>query len=169
MFIFACNGGRFARGVRQKVVHSTARHLGAGCWLPGFQRDHEISHTNRFHTACMRGVERATRRAFPPVDRGTFSRHGLPSLDASLDVLLLSPVLSLSPPPHDHHRDHHHDHPHPPPLMKVGTLDSLMQLSDDLVRIDMLVENMVRKVEKQYQEVAGESPEQLKVSGSGVG
>lgn len=47
---------------------------------------------------------------------------------------------------------------------KVGTLDSLMQLSDDLVRIDMLVENMVRKIEKQYTEVAGESPEALKVS-----
>ena len=39
-----------------------------------------------------------------------------------------------------------------------------MQLSDDLVRIDMLVENMVRKIEKQYTEVAGESPEALKVS-----
>lgn len=38
-----------------------------------------------------------------------------------------------------------------------------MQLSDDLVRIDMLVENMVRKIEKQYLEVAGESPEILKV------
>lgn len=46
----------------------------------------------------------------------------------------------------------------------MGTLDSLMQLSDDLVRIDMLVENMVRKIEKQYTEVAGESPEALKVS-----
>lgn len=38
-----------------------------------------------------------------------------------------------------------------------------MQLSDDLVRIDMLVENMVRKIEKQYAEVAGDSPEALKV------
>lgn len=46
----------------------------------------------------------------------------------------------------------------------MGTLDSLMQLSDDLVRIDMLVENMVRKVEKQYIEVAGDSPEALKVN-----
>lgn len=44
------------------------------------------------------------------------------------------------------------------PLHKpqVGTLDSLMSLSDDLVRIDMLVENMVRKIEKQYTEVAGD-------------
>lgn len=47
--------------------------------------------------------------------------------------------------------------------VQVGTLDSLMQLSDDLVRIDMLVENMVRKIEKQYAEVAGEAPETLKV------
>ena len=38
-----------------------------------------------------------------------------------------------------------------------------MQLSDDLVRIDMLVENMVRKIEKQYLEVAGQTPETLKV------
>ena len=47
---------------------------------------------------------------------------------------------------------------------QVGTLDTLMQLSDDLVRIDMLVENMVHKIEKQYAEVAGETPETLKVS-----
>lgn len=117
------------------------------------------------HASVESSVPRALRS---PVDRGTLRSYGLPAFDAALDFLLLSPVLSLSlspPPPHHHH----HRHPHPPPVMKVGTLDSLMQLSDDLVRIDMLVENMVRKVEKQYQEVAGESPEQLKVSGSGVG
>ncbi|CAM9746359.1 unnamed protein product [Pylaiella littoralis] len=51
------------------------------------------------------------------------------------------------------------------PALQVGTLDSLMQLSDDLVRIDMLVENMVRKIEKQYAEVAGEGSETLKVAG----
>eukprot|EP00904_Undaria_pinnatifida_P007842 jgi/Undpi1/4188/HiC_scaffold_16.g07555.m1 len=55
------------------------------------------------------------------------------------------------------------------PPLQVGTLDSLMQLSDDLVRIDMLVENMVRKIEKQYTEVAGESPEALKVAGVSAG
>lgn len=38
-----------------------------------------------------------------------------------------------------------------------------MSLSDDLVRIDMLVENMVKKIEKQYQEVAGDQ-DPLKVS-----
>lgn len=32
-----------------------------------------------------------------------------------------------------------------------------MSLSDDLVRIDLLVENMVRKIEKQYVEVAGDT------------
>lgn len=53
--------------------------------------------------------------------------------------------------------------PFSPVRVKVGTLDSLMQLSDDLVRIDMLVENMVRKIEKQYAEVAGDSAEPLKV------
>eukprot|EP00903_Cladosiphon_okamuranus_P021617 g19876.t1 len=55
------------------------------------------------------------------------------------------------------------------PPLQVGTLDSLMQLSDDLVRIDMLVENMVRKIEKQYLEVAGETPEILKVGGVSPG
>lgn len=49
-------------------------------------------------------------------------------------------------------------------IVQVGTLDSLMQLSDDLVRIDMLVENIVRKIEKQYVEVTGEQPASLKVS-----
>ncbi|CAN0461622.1 unnamed protein product [Hapterophycus canaliculatus] len=49
-------------------------------------------------------------------------------------------------------------------ILQVGTLDSLMQLSDDLVRIDMLVENIVRKIEKQYVEVTGEEPASLKVS-----
>ncbi|CAN0395378.1 unnamed protein product [Ectocarpus sp. 13 AM-2016] len=44
-----------------------------------------------------------------------------------------------------------------------------MQLSDDLVRIDMLVENMVRKIEKQYMEVAGEASETLKVAGVSPG
>lgn len=55
------------------------------------------------------------------------------------------------------------------PPLQVGTLDSLMHLSDDLVRIDMLVENMVRKIEKQYAEVAGDSPEALKVAGVTAG
>ncbi|CAB1109257.1 unnamed protein product [Ectocarpus sp. CCAP 1310/34] len=55
------------------------------------------------------------------------------------------------------------------PALQVGTLDSLMHLSDDLVRIDMLVENMVRKIEKQYIEVAGEASETLKVAGVSPG
>ncbi|CAM9625700.1 unnamed protein product [Scytosiphon promiscuus] len=55
------------------------------------------------------------------------------------------------------------------PALQVGTLDSLMQLSDDLVRIDMLVENIVRKIEKQYVEVTGEEPQSLKVAGVSAG
>lgn len=51
-------------------------------------------------------------------------------------------------------------------IPQVGTLDSLMSLSDDLVRIDMLVENMVKKIEKQYQEVAGDQ-DPLKVNQTG--
>lgn len=54
------------------------------------------------------------------------------------------------------------------PSLQVGTLDSLMSLSDDLVRIDMLVENMVKKIEKQYQEVAGDQ-DPLKVGGVSAG
>ncbi|CAM9365570.1 unnamed protein product, partial [Sphacelaria rigidula] len=54
------------------------------------------------------------------------------------------------------------------PSLQVGTLDSLMSLSDDLVRIDMLVENMVRKIEKQYTEVAGDQ-DPLKVGGVSAG
>jgi V-type H+-transporting ATPase subunit C len=33
-----------------------------------------------------------------------------------------------------------------PTGLMVGTLDSLMSLSDELVRVDSLVENVVRKV-----------------------
>lgn len=39
------------------------------------------------------------------------------------------------------------------PHLVVGTLDSLMALSDDLVKINTQVENTVRKVERQYEEM----------------
>jgi len=39
------------------------------------------------------------------------------------------------------------------PGLVVGTLDSLMALSDDLVKINTQVENTVRKVERQYEEM----------------
>jgi len=38
------------------------------------------------------------------------------------------------------------------PALKVGTLDALMQLSDDLNRIDAFIEGVVRKIERQYSE-----------------
>jgi V-type H+-transporting ATPase subunit C len=36
----------------------------------------------------------------------------------------------------------------PARAMKVGTLDSLMALSDDLVKIDTFIENVAKKAEK---------------------
>lgn len=57
------------------------------------------------------------------------------------------------------------------PNLVVGTLDSLMSLSDDLRKTNLLVENVVRKVEKQYVDVGGLTPhdgqpgEQLRVDG----
>jgi len=38
------------------------------------------------------------------------------------------------------------------PSLLVGTLDSLMSLSDDLQKVDMSVENVVRKIQRQYLE-----------------
>lgn len=38
------------------------------------------------------------------------------------------------------------------PMMKVGTLDSLMALSDDLARADSTIESVVKKVERQVAE-----------------
>ncbi|CAM9130963.1 unnamed protein product [Phaeothamnion confervicola] len=54
------------------------------------------------------------------------------------------------------------------PSLLVGTLDSLMSLDDDLSRTDTLVENVVRKIEKQYQEVSGGAVTELKVAGNSV-
>eukprot|EP00640_Fibrocapsa_japonica_P001097 CAMPEP_0113942796 /NCGR_PEP_ID=MMETSP1339-20121228/9650_1 /TAXON_ID=94617 /ORGANISM="Fibrocapsa japonica" /LENGTH=432 /DNA_ID=CAMNT_0000947419 /DNA_START=35 /DNA_END=1333 /DNA_ORIENTATION=+ /assembly_acc=CAM_ASM_000762 len=39
------------------------------------------------------------------------------------------------------------------PKLLVGTLDSLISLSDDLTKIDMACENAVRKIERQYMEI----------------
>eukprot|EP00611_Tribonema_gayanum_P032136 TRINITY_DN946_c0_g1_i3.p1 TRINITY_DN946_c0_g1~~TRINITY_DN946_c0_g1_i3.p1 ORF type:complete len:444 (-),score=205.05 TRINITY_DN946_c0_g1_i3:383-1714(-) len=47
--------------------------------------------------------------------------------------------------------------------LMVGTLDTLMSLSDELVRVDGMVENVVRKIEKQYADVAGRDAEPLRV------
>jgi len=53
------------------------------------------------------------------------------------------------------------------PDLVVGTLDNLVALSDDLVKINTQVENVVRKVERSYVEVAGTS-EALKVNSKTV-
>mmetsp|Transcript_16051 Transcript_16051/g.47878 ORF Transcript_16051/g.47878 Transcript_16051/m.47878 type:complete len:403 (+) Transcript_16051:205-1413(+) len=47
------------------------------------------------------------------------------------------------------------------PSLTVGTLDSLMALSDDMDKIDMSVEQAVRKIERQYAEIAGPDREPL--------
>mmetsp|Transcript_10037 Transcript_10037/g.15097 ORF Transcript_10037/g.15097 Transcript_10037/m.15097 type:complete len:425 (+) Transcript_10037:231-1505(+) len=39
------------------------------------------------------------------------------------------------------------------PELMIGTLDTLISLSDELVRVDSMVENFVRKIEKQYSEL----------------
>lgn len=50
------------------------------------------------------------------------------------------------------------------PELTVGTLDTLIALSDDLGKISTQVENVVRKVERQYLELSGESPKPLMVN-----
>lgn len=50
------------------------------------------------------------------------------------------------------------------PSLVVGTLDSLMALSDDLVKINTQIENVVRKIERQYSDVAGADAEVLRVA-----
>ena len=47
----------------------------------------------------------------------------------------------------------------------VGTLDSLMNLSDDLGKTDSLIESIVRKVEKSSIELAGKKATELTVGG----
>lgn len=50
------------------------------------------------------------------------------------------------------------------PALVVGTLDSLVGLSDELVKLNTQVENVVRKVERQYTEIAGSSAEVLRIN-----
>jgi len=50
------------------------------------------------------------------------------------------------------------------PSLVVGTLDSLMSLSDDLIKINTQIENVVRKIERQYSDVAGNDAEVLRVA-----
>lgn len=50
-----------------------------------------------------------------------------------------------------------------PPQLKIGTLDSLMSLSDELGKHDSSIEMVIRKIERQYNEMAGASPVPLQV------
>ncbi|KAM3568332.1 hypothetical protein VYU27_009546 [Nannochloropsis oceanica] len=55
------------------------------------------------------------------------------------------------------------------PNLVVGTLDSLMALSDDLVKVDFQIESLVKRVERQYHEVENKkAADQLKVGGQPV-
>jgi V-type H+-transporting ATPase subunit C len=49
------------------------------------------------------------------------------------------------------------------PELKVGTLDMLMQLSDDLNKMDFYVEQVVRKIAKQYFDVVEKKPEKFNI------
>ena len=51
-----------------------------------------------------------------------------------------------------------HDFNVPADGLRVGTLDSLMSLSDDLVKLDMLSESTVMKIYRQLSELKGEEP-----------
>jgi len=50
------------------------------------------------------------------------------------------------------------------PGLVVGTLDSLMALSDDLTKINSQVETVVRKIERQYLDVSGSEGEPLRAA-----
>mmetsp|Transcript_9380 Transcript_9380/g.18471 ORF Transcript_9380/g.18471 Transcript_9380/m.18471 type:complete len:444 (-) Transcript_9380:308-1639(-) len=49
------------------------------------------------------------------------------------------------------------------PELKVGTLDSLMSLSDELGKHDSAIETVLRKIERQYQDMAGSATSFLAV------
>jgi len=51
------------------------------------------------------------------------------------------------------------------PSLMVGTLDSLMNLSDDLIKTDSIIESIVRKVEKSSLDLAGKKATELTVGG----
>ena len=51
------------------------------------------------------------------------------------------------------------------PSLTVGTLDTLMTLSDDLVKTDTIVEQTVRKIEKTTAELFDRKASELSVGG----
>jgi V-type H+-transporting ATPase subunit C len=55
------------------------------------------------------------------------------------------------------------------PMLSVGTLDILMGLSDDIVKLNLQVEGVLKKLERQYLEAAGPgSTDQMRVNGVNV-
>ena len=50
------------------------------------------------------------------------------------------------------------------PALVVGTLDSLVAISDELIKLNVQVENVVRKVERQYIEIAGNAADTLRIN-----
>lgn len=54
------------------------------------------------------------------------------------------------------------------PSLMVGTLDSLMNLSDDLGKTDSIVESIVRKIEKTGMDLANSSGKKLELTVGGV-
>ena len=54
------------------------------------------------------------------------------------------------------------------PSLTVGTLDTLMTLSDDLVKTDSVVESTVRKIERTTAELFGGKSSDLTVGGEFV-
>lgn len=51
------------------------------------------------------------------------------------------------------------------PKLVVGTLDSLMSIADDLAKADPIVENLVKRIALQHQELIEKKPD-LSVKGS---
>jgi len=54
------------------------------------------------------------------------------------------------------------------PELVVGTLDSLLALSDDLNKVGTQIENVVRKVERQYVEIAAEKATPLRINDKAI-
>lgn len=46
------------------------------------------------------------------------------------------------------------------PKLKIGTLDQLMQLSDDLQRVDVIGEQVVKKIERSFYDMLASKPTQ---------
>jgi len=59
--------------------------------------------------------------------------------------------------------------PFPLPLLKVGTLDTLYTLSDELGKIDTYVEGVVKKIERSSLDVWKAEPQDAAVGGGGGG